>query len=471
MWCGECYTSDLDVLFPVKKKEGFEEGSISLEDKERVQRAWGNKHRAPDEYMVGRNGDHLLIPFECDLCIFRKLRHHEPLATSEQDKLLMAAIRRVSLDAFWSRATSTVLANRDKIKQGLYLSSLVGLLGPYIHWGSMPSGDTFGYEVAVQIVLASRRGGKYSSSQIQWDSARKYRTAYSNHSRASPQANINPLALGDDKGKNQRFVQDGCSSYWFSRFAIGCKNRMGQDWRPNKAMSTELLLAYLESVQLKIMDSETSTEENHWTVVGTYSVITYIVSLRGSEGFLLDLGGLRLHSIDPEKAANHFLIPLMGKVKGEHHDQCHLLPCTFRTESGIKPYEWIQRLIQIKDKQGLIDGPAISDECGRVLNSSTIDQGMHEVLEELYATDKELFPSTIKTKEDIISSYHAFRSFRRSSDTRALNKGLRQDDIDLVNRWHQVEKADGSRPSFDMRHHYAQYELLIDPFLRYTSAM
>jgi hypothetical protein len=202
---------------------------------------------------------------------------------------------------------------------------------------------------------------------------------------------------------------------------------MGQDWRPNKAMSTDLLLAYLNAVEDKIVESETSTEENHWVVIGAYSVIMYVVSLRGSEGFLLDLGGLRLHSRDLEKATNHFLIPLLGKVKGEHHDRCHLLPCTFETQSGIKPYDWIERIIKLKEKQGLVDGqPAISDETGRVLNSSTIDQGMHEVLEELYVTNKELFPSSIKAKEDIISSYHAFRTFRRSSDARALDRGLRK---------------------------------------------
>jgi hypothetical protein len=96
---------------------------------------------------------------------------------------------------------------------------------------------------------------------------------------------------------------------------------------------------------------------------------------------------------------------------------------------------------------------------------------MHEILEELFTHQQDLFLSLIKTKEDIEGNYHAFRSFRRSSDTRALNQGVRRDDIDLVNRWHQIDKADGSRPSFDMRHHYAQYELFIDPFLRYTTAM
>jgi hypothetical protein len=125
----------------------------------------------------------------------------------------------------------------------------------------------------------------------------------------------------------------------------------------------------------------------------------------------------------------------------------------------------------LKTKQGLNAGLAISDEIGRVLNSSNIDQAMHEILEELFMQEPDLFPSSIKNKEDIESNYHAFRSFRRILDTRELNMGVRRDDIDLVNRWHQVDKADGNRPSFDMRHHYAQYELLIDPLLRYTQAM
>jgi hypothetical protein len=114
----------------------------------------GKQTKTPNEYPVGRDGDHLLVPFECDLCIFRKLKHQETWANSNQDNLLMACIRRISLDAFWSRATSTVLANRDKMKQALALSKLVGLQGPYIHIETMPPNDTFGYEVAVQIVLA-----------------------------------------------------------------------------------------------------------------------------------------------------------------------------------------------------------------------------------------------------------------------------------------------------------------------------
>jgi hypothetical protein len=204
MWCGECYTSHPTILFHVKQREDYENGSSSEVECEQVQRAWGNKHRSPDEYLVGRDGDHLLVTLECDLCTFRKLCFCDPLPNCEQDRLLLACIRRITLDAFWSRAPLTVLGNRDKIRQGLVLSKLVGLEGPYVHFGSMPSTDTFGYEVAIQIVLASRRPGEYSREYTQWDSIRKFCTAYANHVRASPQANHNPLILGDDKGKSQR---------------------------------------------------------------------------------------------------------------------------------------------------------------------------------------------------------------------------------------------------------------------------
>jgi hypothetical protein len=273
----------------------------------------------------------------------------------------------------------------------------------------------------------------YSEDHTQWDSIRKYRTAYLKYVRASHQANINPLVLGDDEGKTQRVVEDGCSSYWYSCFLMGCKRRTGQDWRPNQAFSTSLLLAYLKSIEYKFSKSVSMEDLNRWVVLGAYSVVTFMVSLQGTEGFLLDLGGLRMHRISQNHNNNYFLIPLMGKVKGEHCDRCHLLPCTFQSDSGLKPYTWIRRLIVSKERQGLSYGPAISDEKGRVLNSSNIDQAMHEVLEELFIHNCDLFPNSVMNKDDIESNYHAFHSFTRSSDTRALNKGLRRDDINLVN--------------------------------------
>jgi hypothetical protein len=190
--------------------------------------------------------DQVLVPFECDLCIFRKLTKTEiPNLRNPQHSLLMSCIRRLNLDAFWSRSTRTVQGQRDKLKQGLVLSRLVGLEGPYSNEGPYPSFDHVGYEVAVQMFLMSRRKGLHSPTHLQFDTIRKLRMVYGNHLRALPQANRVTLSLGDQKGRYTCFTYDKCASLWFYRFIEGCQYRMGQIWRPNQALSTDLLLEVL----------------------------------------------------------------------------------------------------------------------------------------------------------------------------------------------------------------------------------
>jgi hypothetical protein len=70
----------------------------------------------------------------------------------------------------------------------------------------------------------------------------------------------------------------------------------------------------------------------------------------------------------------------------------------------------------------LVDGPAFSDQKGRVLSSTFIDESMHTILEEILESDPHLFPNTINTNDDIQDNYQAFRTFRHSSDTRAIEE-------------------------------------------------
>ena len=51
------------------------------------------------------------IPFECDLCHFRNLNLRDPDPQSPKDNYTLMAIRRASLDSFWSRERSIVGAN------------------------------------------------------------------------------------------------------------------------------------------------------------------------------------------------------------------------------------------------------------------------------------------------------------------------------------------------------------------------
>ena len=57
-------------------------------------------------------------------------------------------------------------------------------------------------------------------------------------------------------------------------------------------MSIPLLLATNQAIEERIQSAPTSQELNRWTVLHTFVVVTYVVSLRGPEGFLIDLEGL-----------------------------------------------------------------------------------------------------------------------------------------------------------------------------------
>lgn len=117
---------------------------MNKDDEERLQLAWGDKHRPASQYLNARDGDHLLTPFECNVCVFRKLRRQSPDYTSLVDLRLLDCIRRVTLDAFWSRASSTVKGNCDRIKALLKISESMGLDGPFFHDGPMPDYDYCG---------------------------------------------------------------------------------------------------------------------------------------------------------------------------------------------------------------------------------------------------------------------------------------------------------------------------------------
>ena len=425
------------------------------------------------DYMKARDGDSILVPFECDLCVFRKLRQHNPVSSNPQDVLLLACIRRMNLDAFWSRASSTSRGNRDKVRQMLSFSDIVGLNGPFRHEGPFPNFDHCGYEVAIGMLLYSTNTGKLHSDHLQYDTIRKCQSTFGNQVRASPQATAETLVLLDEKGRYKRFVRDPCGSMWFHRFLEGCSKRMGQDWKPNKALDLPLLLELLETIDTKFLESTTPEESNRWVVAHSYVVISYVVSLRGPEGFLLDIEGMK-HFWNEKRVDKKFgefiYICLRGQVKGEHEIRCHILPCVVKTNSGINVRDSLFRLMNTKLAQGLIDGPAISDINGTLFSTHVMNDCLHEALEEIYKTKRFLFPKTIKSVDELRSSYQVYRSLRRSSDTRALEMKIDGEDIDIVNRWVEVEGAKGRRPSRAMKHHYADVTLLLKPFLRYTSA-
>jgi hypothetical protein len=259
VWCGECYILKPIIEFHIRTL-GDEPGQNEKDprDAARIEKAWGRKKPKKGDCLNARNSDYLKVPFECDLCIFPKLKKTDPLPRDPQDDPLLACVRCMTLDSFWSRAWDTVHGNREKLADKLALSQLVGLQGPCIHDGPYPDYNHYGYEVAIDMLLMSRRAGRNSKIHLQFDTIRKLQLVYGNQARSSPQSTKTVMALDDQKGRYLCFSTDPCASLWFYQFLEGCRYCMGQEWRPNQDMGIPLLLATLQGIKDKIQGSPTS---------------------------------------------------------------------------------------------------------------------------------------------------------------------------------------------------------------------
>lgn len=69
------------------------------------------------------------------------------------------------------------------------MSELVGLEGPFDQFGVLPLHVHCGYEVAVGMVIYSKRSGVYCKDHLQFDTVRQFRSTYSNFIRASALTN------------------------------------------------------------------------------------------------------------------------------------------------------------------------------------------------------------------------------------------------------------------------------------------
>jgi hypothetical protein len=80
-------------------------------------------------------------------------------------------------------------------------------------------------------------------------------------------------------------------------------------------------------------------------------------------------------------------------------------------------------------------------------------------------------PELISRDVDVMEEYGLSRSFRRGADTRAMNAGVSDADIDLNCRWRTVENSKGKRPQLRMQHHYAKVKQMLASFLRFSKAL
>ncbi len=122
---------------------------------------------------------------------------------------------------------------------------------------------------------------------------------------------------------------------------------------------------------------------------------------------------------------------------------------------------------RLKKMQRLSHGPAFSDDQGQQVNPRWLEM---EILDRLRSI-QEKNPTVISPDVQVYEEFGISRSFRRGATKEARNQKVSENDINLMNRWRNFEKAGGKRPRMRMQDHYSDIALMIPSLLGFSQAL
>jgi hypothetical protein len=247
---------------------------------------------------------------------------------------------------------------------------------------------------------------------------------------------------------------------------------MGGIYKPDLALTSDVMVNYLKAIQERIEQATDEADHHLWTPLGAYLVLCFCASLRGNEGFLLDLYGLCLYLDEgrgPECMKPHVVAPLLGQFKNEVGERYHLVLLAPVMQSGLRMRDQLEALVKVWALEGRTRGPAFCDLEGHIAYSGIYESHFFEVLMEIQERRPDLIPASV----DVVEDYGIGHSFHRGSDSEAIARGVDSSDIDAMNRWRIVERARGHHPVFSsMREHYADIRTMgLDQSLHYSSIL
>lgn len=410
-----------------------------------------------DRFQVARDGDHLMVSFQCDLCHFRNIYGRNPVANHQVDRMALVCIRRANLDAFWSRESSTVRSNRSGFNRLMDIG--VGMLGfpdmgPQL--GPFPVEDTLGMKIAMCMLVRSLDQGKYGK-WIQFSTMRRLRSAYSSAFNASIMT-PNEAVLAHEA---HRLFSTKCPTYgvWFTRFMQGCHKRMGDHVISDFALSIDILVQI--NLRLERDWWQTSDLDMRRAVaqLAVFLLYSFCGGLRGEETVKAVLEGTRSlfrtskeHILYP-----HSTLVLAGRFKGDTVDRKHHVVIAYDTRSGLTPGGWMERLLEIETSMGRSAGFLLVSNEGIPLRCRDFEEGFVDKLMEVRDGRPDLFEPGL----DVSTAYGVSRSCRRGFVTESINKGIPKEVVEMICRWEKVKRSKGRAPALGMYAHYTEARLLL----------
>jgi hypothetical protein len=415
-----------------------------------------------ERFLSARDGDNLVTPFQCDVCHFVNIMGREPLVNLAQDVRLLKCIRRVNLDAFWSREPGTVRGVLDEGKRGLAIATPLGFAHSLFRpRGPFPPADNMGMGVAVVMVQRSLGRGKYART-LQFETVRKFRAAASNiyHSSIDGQG---AMVMAKDTRKLQVTC---CPTYsdFFERFCKGLHKHMGDIVRPDRAICHELMLEIMALLEREWAFAE-GDEKLPLALEGCFYVIAYTLALWGEEIPLIEIRGIHKHWKQATTHKKpHVVVTLLGRFKNEVGECYHMMPVLSVTPRGLEPEKWVKRALDKYSKHHIASGYMFRNPDGSKMKPKVMEPKLHDWLEAIKARR----PDLINPETEVQEEYGVSRSFRRGSMSVATNNGAPDHVIELNGRWRRVNQSGASRPNITIREHYTDVRLVLDQLLEFS---
>lgn len=420
-----------------------------------------------DRYRTARDGDHLVAPFECELCGFRSIQGRDPVSTSPQDGLLLGTIRRVRLDVFWAREPSTVRGVLNTLRRDQRTAKdIFGIAHPFPYRPAFPLADTQGLLAACCFLIGTKRKG-INAATIQWDSARSTTTAISNLFRSGPDC-LGGVVASKDRNK-LRITADGTKSEMYERFHRGAKLRMRWTRNQDYALTSESVAALLALLETEWERTDQAQERMKLEDLAVYVLCTFAAGLRGEEVPLLSLLGMRKFYAQSRAARTpHVALALQGRFKGEEGDRWHMIPIADNTRTGLPVRLWFNLGMKRRELLGWRGGWYFCAPGSRrraKMSDYDLDFKMWMCLV------KDRCPGIIPDAVDPMQHMSLRRSGRRGANTVAQNQRLTKTEIEVHNRWRKQERAKGAAPRLDMVGTYTQLQEALPTKLRYSQCL
>ena len=401
-----------------------------------------------------------------------------------EHSLYLKCIRRANLDSMNAKARTTVAHHLGFVRDAVKNAVSIGRTPHFPERGPFPLEDSVGMGLAVDLLLKSIRAKGRIGKHIQFDTMRKGRSTFTMSWHSSP------TGVSESKtfaSSNLRVRSTSCPSQsdWFRDFLVGAQDRMGYDTVKQLDVPIRVVVRQLELIWADA-EFETDLARRH-TLIKTGALIAVLTaaSLRGHEGFYLDVAGTlkrlpkgadgvlpggnltkRLFTEDEASNLPEVCICLLGKFKGENGERYHSIILANESSSGLRTRWWIEKLMEVCQAENRFSGSAFNEADGSPPSSSEYNALVRHYLALIAEEDD----SGLEGDLDL-TRYGISRTYRKTSETRARRAGIPKDQVEVVNRWKTIERAKGRRPNLAMADHYANARELGTLTWRYSYAL